>query len=552
MFWAIDLGTTNTVVARWDPEAQEPRVVPLREISRPQILTETPVVPSAVYLRHPRTWRDHLGRWPFVERRWFLGRQAEIGQVAWEMNYDGRARAFARSFKPLLGRESRRPIAWLNGHPASVRYVTKVFLRELLAAIYHQHGTRIRDLVMSVPVDSYETYRAELRYIMVNQLGVRRFRTLDEPVAAAVGYGLNIEREQNLLVFDFGGGTLDVALIRTGPTVEKAGQGEVIAKQGLNLGGDHVDVWLLEEFCRRTGNDLTAWDDTDWYRALLDESRRVKEQLYWQEEATFIFQDRALRELAVDRSGARLSISREEFVQLLADCGLYVDLRRVLEEALQEAATKGLEAREIDEVLLVGGSTLLPEVHTLLEELFGRERLRDWLPFEAVAHGACGLASGYKVQDFIRHDYALLLYDEETKQAEYPIIVPEGTIYPTEPNFWEDFLTPTCPRGEPATTFELVICEISRASGTQKRLIWGPDGRLRVPGPEGEVPTAIVPLNRDNPTLGTLNPPHPPHEREARLRVGFGVNADRWLCATVYDLKRRMYLMREQPVVRLR
>jgi|YNPNPStandDraft_1061719.scaffolds.fasta_scaffold06867_2 molecular chaperone DnaK len=557
--WAIDLGTTNTVVAVWDEEHHEPRVVALPDIARPLILTETPVVPSAVYVRRESGWLDRMGQWRFIEPYWFLGQQGYIGQIARDMNYDGRSSAYAQSFKPLLGRESQRIIAYADGRRYSVRRITHIFLRELLAAIQRTTGYRPRDLTITAPVDSYETYRAELQSI-AHRLGILRFRTLDEPVAAAMGYGLNFDDPRLLLVFDFGGGTLDVAILRTGQVLPErqtrralhVGPAEVFAKQSLALGGDHVDVWVLEYLCRKIDCPIADWSDSEWYLALLDESRRVKEQLYSQEEATLILPPKALHDLGVKPERARPSLARDEFVELLRQCGLYRDLDRVLDQLMEEAAQRGVEPRDVDEVLMVGGSTLLPEVHSLLEARFGRDRLRDWLPFEAVGHGACVFAAGYRLQDFIRHDYALLAFNAETKEAEYPIIIPRGTPYPTVPDFHEDFYTPTCPRNEPAYQFELKIYEISGAERPQRELVWDQRGRLRVAGPDTSSPPALVCLNEANPTLGELNPPHRPEQREARLRIAFGVNAERWLCATVVDLLRGATLMDQQPVVRLR
>jgi len=557
--WAIDLGTTNTVVALWDEDKAEPRVVALPDIARPLILTETPVIPSAVYVRHESNWRDWVGQWSVVEKRWFLGRQGFIGQVARDMNFDGRATGYAQSFKPLLGRESQRTMAYLDGRRYSVRRIAQIFLRELLAAVEQTQGHRIRDLTMTVPVDSFETYREELRQI-AHRLGIRRFRTLDEPIAAAMGYGLNVDEPRTLLVFDFGGGTLDIALLRTPQKLPErryrhakhVGPAEVIAKQGLRLGGDHVDMWLLEYVCRKCGQKMTDWQESEWYCALVDEARRVKEQLYTQDQEMFLIPQAAQHDLMFSRKENWPTVTREELVDLLRTCGLYSDLQRTLDATLEEAAGKGVTPEHIDEVLLVGGSTLLPEVHTWMENTFGRSKLRDWLPFEAVGHGACVFAAGFRLQDFIRHDYALLSFDRESREAEYGIIIPRGTSYPTDPDFYEDYYTPTCPRGEPATEFELKIYEISGAAGPQRELVWDQHGRLRVTGGNAGAMPTLVCLNEANPTLGELNPPHRPEDRQSRLRISFAVNADRWLCATVYDLKRNAMLMNQQPVVQLR
>ncbi|HIE52496.1 MAG TPA: Hsp70 family protein [Armatimonadetes bacterium] len=512
--WALDLGTTNSVVAEW--YIDQPRTVNLPDLAVAQPLTQTPLIPSAVYVRDAR------------------GRRAFVGQQALEENWDGQSPSFAQGFKPFLGRESQRPLARVGHVHFTVRRITAIFLREILGALHLRYRERVRDLTIPSPVDGFETYRAELLRI-VQRLGIRFFRTLDEPVAAALGYGLNVAGELTLMVFDFGGGTLDVAVLQTaGLEGMETGRAKIIAKQGLELGGNHVDLWLMEEYCRRTKRPLD-----DWYWDLKWEAERVKIQASTQGAATFLLP----REEPVP-------FTREELVALMTERGLYRQIQQVLERVLEEAERVGVQKSELEEVLLVGGSTLLPGVRTLLEDEFGPGRLRDWLPFEAVAHGAAVFASGYQVQDFIYHDYALRVYNRETQQYEYPILIPRGTPYPTPPNFVEKYFAPAQTHGEPQTEFELLIYEIGQPTGPQRTLVWREDGGLHIAETGSGDRPAMVCLNEANPTLGRLRPPG--EGPAPRLRISFSVSADRWLCVTVHDLLRQVDLMVHQPVVRLR
>src|SRR5262249_43153025 len=113
----------------------------------------------------------------------------------------------------------------------------------------------VNDLTMTVPVESFEPYRMELHNI-ARRLGVQRFRTLDEPVAAALGYGVDLTDDRHLLVVDFGGGTLDIALVRTNLAQTPGGgrgisqrKAELIAARGMSLGGETVDEWVTEMAC---------------------------------------------------------------------------------------------------------------------------------------------------------------------------------------------------------------------------------------------------------------------------------------------------------------
>jgi hypothetical protein len=208
---------------------------------------------------------------------------------------------------------------------------------------------------------------------------------------------------------------------------------------------------------------------------------------------------------------------------------------------------------EVDDVLLVGGSTLLPEVFTHFARSFGRDRVRYWLPFEAVAYGATTFAAGrVHTSDFILHDYALLTHAPQSGAPAHTVIIPRGTRFPTAMNLWERQLVPTCALGDPERFFKLVICELGEGSD-DRSFGWDDAGNLHRLGGNADAPATplVVKLNASNPALGELDPPHSPSDRQPRLRVAFGVNGDRWLCATVEDLLAKRRLMHEEPVVRL-
>jgi len=132
------------------------------------------------------------------------------------------------------------------------------------------------------------------------------------------------------------------------------------------------------------------------------------------------------------------------------------------------------------------------------------------------------------------------------------VIVPRGTRFPTALDLWKRQLVPTCALGEPEKVFKLVVCEVGRAGEGDRRFAWDEAGQLhRVGGTASEPAPLVVRLNEANPALGYLEPPHSPQDNRPRLEVAFGVNGERWLCATVFDLRTKKHLMREEPVVRL-
>jgi molecular chaperone DnaK (HSP70) len=482
-----------------------------------------------------------------------LGRRALIGQPALERNRDVAHAAFVPTFKAALSNEATRPLARVGRRAVSARQVAALFLRELLAETKRTTGVRIRDLVVTSPVSAFETYRAEVQRLL-QDIGVRRVRFVDEPVAAALGYGLSLSHERTALVVDIGGGTMHVVLVELQPRGSLGGEARVIAKQGRPLGGNAVDGWLLEAACAKAG--LPALDVLGdeaarfWRRLMLAEACRVKEALHFDETAVFRVTPPGARRPAGHGPGASLlTFTRAELVALLEANGFYRGLEACLAGMFEDGRAR---LEDVEDVLIVGGSTLLPGVFTRLEQRFERRRIRSWQPFEAVAYGGASFAADrIGALDFIVHDYAFVTHDPKTGAAQHTVIVPRGTRFPTPPDFWKRQLVPTCSLGEPEAIFRLVICEVERGTGSERRFVWDAAGDLhKVGGASGQA-EVIVPLNAASPTLGYLDPPHEPQDRRPRLEIAFGVSAERWLVATVHDLLTRRELMREEPVVRL-
>jgi molecular chaperone DnaK len=557
MGWGLDLGTTNTGVARWDESRGQPQLVELpavcRAPDRDDPLEAPRLIPSAVHILERPRLLDRLGAWPPVARRLFVGRWGLIGRPALDRNYGVAHAAFVPAFKPALLSESTRPLARAGRRAVTAREATRTFLRELLLEIKRSTGARVRDLAVTSPVSAFETYRAEVQGIL-QELGVRRVRFVDEPVAAALGYGLSLTRERMVLVVDIGGGTMHVVLVRLSPRGALGGRAVVLGKQVRQLGGNAVDGWVLADLCRSVGQEIDEGDDEPsrlWRRLMLAEACRVKEAVFAQESAEFLLSPPGLARLPDPRSPGSASavLTRTRLGEILEENGFYRALEACVDRVLEAGQVR---PADVEDVLLVGGSTLLPGVFARLEGRFERRRLRAWQPFEAVAYGAaCFAADRVAALDFIMHDYAFVTHDPKTGAAQHTVIVPRGTHFPTPAGFWKRQVVPTCALGEPESIFKLLVCEVARGDGQERTFVWDASGELhKVGGASGQA-EVVVPLNAASPTLGYLDPPHSPRDRRPRLEIAFGVNDERWLVATVRDLLVQKDLMVEEPVVQL-
>lgn len=538
--WAVDLGTTNTVVARC--RGMEASPVHLGDVCIEEPIEHTPMIPSQLFFDAPDRW--HVGA--LVPAALELERDIHLGRLT----------PVARSWKRALGREATKPVAQCGGRLITARQCAAAFLRTVvglagdeaqrlsgrtaasegffarLLRLFRRPEPPIRDLVITAPVESFDSYRAELHCI-ARDLGVRRFRTLDEPVAAALGYGVDLGAPKTLLIVDFGGGTLDIAVVEVGlePVAGTAGyrRARVYAAGGIDIGGETVDEWLTDLACDQAGGV------PDMVRGML---RAKAEAVKIELSAAALSTDCAEFRVA---GISPVRITRGQFEGMLRAKRLYDRVSELTDKVLDEAAVAN--APGVEETLLVGGSTQLPGVAEILQTRMGRDKVRAWSPFRSVAVGAALFGAGRSVDQIIHHDYAVRLFDHGARRPEYELLVSRGSRYPARAGETRYY---TLQNGQ--TELTLAICEVGLAG--RRRVNW----QERASGHRYWTPTAI----EERECVYVLNegdaiPIRPPGVAgRTRLRVDFTVDDDRYLCATVHDLQLKRDLRTAERVVRMR
>jgi molecular chaperone DnaK len=301
--------------------------------------------------------------------------------------------------------------------------ISAMILQKLKRDAEEYLGEEITEAVITVPAYFEDAQRQATKDAgRIAGLDVKRI--INEPTAAALAYGLDKEQDQTILVFDLGGGTFDVSILELGEGVF-----EVKATSGNNhLGGDDFDAkvveWMVSEFKKAEGIDLSK--DKMATQRLVEAAEKAKKELSSTMSTTI-----NLPFITADQHGPKhldLTLSRSQFNQLTADLveATAGPVRRAMEDA-------GLKAGEVDQVILVGGSTRIPAVQDQVKEITGKEPHKGINPDEVVAIGAAiqaGVLAG-EVKDVLLLDVTPLSLGIETKGGVFTKLIERNTTIPT-------------------------------------------------------------------------------------------------------------------------
>lgn len=391
------------------------------------------------------------------------------------------------------------------------------------------------ELVFTIPVETYENYSNWISEVC-DATGVTRYRVVDEPTACVLGYEQPVRKDQAFAVIDFGGGTLHVSVIRIDFASGDERKCTVLGKAGVPVGGRNVTQWLYEDFLDRCGAAPHTVGTLSTH--ILMEVEAAKEALSFEDTVGInIVDDQTAKVYSAD-------YTRSGFQDLLMKRGLLSRVEEVLAAAFKDAQGSAVGRDEVVQVLLVGGSTLIPSVRMPLQLAFG-DRLAYQRPFISIALGACRYGAGDLVE-WIQHDYAIRHYAPDTNSRDFKTLVERMTTYPSDGVVAR---YPVAGVYDGQVRLGVLIYERGdRRTAANEQFAFDENGRPRVIRTRGENHHYCI--NADDPTFLHANPPA--KKGEFRFDLSFSIDGNKRLLMTAEDVVTGQFQYRDYPVAKLK